>query len=198
VKEKRRRVVQLSKAGLEVPEDLLPLKKKGKRSTSCDEEANLNLDSVQSYQQNASSGNDLKMTKCFEVDHCKYNPAARGHLETISKISEDVDVRSKAVTPSQEFIHKDTDNIAKDQNSTQSISCSCDEGDSTKFQVWFHIDLTTSTVLCKIQSSFIFLGLLYLLLLMHLMYHFELSICSLSVLCIVVLLSIIYLSISRF
>ena len=150
-------MVQLSKAGLEVPEDLSPLKKKGKRITPCDEEANLNFDSGQSYQQNASSDNDLKMTKCLEDNDCNHSPVARVHLETVSKISVDVDVGSYAVTPSKEFIHKGNDNIAKDQNSTQSISCSCDEGNITKLQVCFHIDLTTNTVLYKIQSSFIFL-----------------------------------------
>ncbi|XP_020272990.1 ATP-dependent RNA helicase DEAH13-like isoform X2 [Asparagus officinalis] len=135
VKEKRRRAVQLSKAGLEVPEDLSWLKSKKKKSIPCDEEAVLNHDFGQSYSRNTLMDNDAKVVECLEVDDRKHSQAAETRLEEVSKISTISDGRSNPVTPPPECIHNDSDIcVGKEQNDAPSVLGSCKEGKDTRSQ----------------------------------------------------------------
>lgn len=112
-KEKRRLAVQLSKTGLEVPENLSPKKKKAKHRNIGDEVI-LNVEPAQNVLQNECINNS-EIAKRMEFKSCDDSLLAQNPLET-------------TVAPSQKLICKD--NVSEDLNDAPSNSCSYADRDN--------------------------------------------------------------------
>ncbi|KAJ6802266.1 ATP-dependent RNA helicase DEAH13-like [Iris pallida] len=118
--EKRSRAVQLSKAGLQVPEDGSLFKKKRKRDTSSDE-ANINRDSGQNHLE-IICRDDLKRTGSMSVDDRNSNQDSGVNMVSVNKTLQDVNVRSNAVTLPVEVMDKDITCVPNDQKDMPSIA----------------------------------------------------------------------------
>lgn len=132
MKEKRRRAVQLSKAGIDVPEDILPFKNKNNQDVSEENEGTGMPDHHQSHQEKDCCDNSVLPTKKTERDDGRHSKSVGVHSITSSKVQVVVDVGTDVVPRTTVVTSKgiSTCNL-EDQKHSPFILSSSDKGHET-------------------------------------------------------------------
>ena len=136
MKEKRRRAVQLSKAGIDVPEDISPFKKKN-QNVSDENEVTGKLDH-QSHADSVCCDNSVLPAKGKERDDGKHSKSVGIHSAATSKSQVVLDIGKDMVPSTMVVTDEEIDTCSvEDQKQSAFIASSCDKGHETDSKVCF-------------------------------------------------------------
>lgn len=137
MKEKHRRAVQLSKAGIDVPEDGSPFKKNNNQNVSDENEVTGKLDH-QSSPENVRCDNSVLPAIGKERGNDKHSKCVRIHSAAMSKSQVVVDIGTDIVPPTMIVSDKKISTCSlEDQKHSAFILSSCDKGHETDSKVCF-------------------------------------------------------------
>ncbi|XP_077217778.1 RNA helicase family protein [Tasmannia lanceolata] len=135
MREKRRRAMQLSKAGLEVPQDEPPFKKKRRQGASSQCDDTLEYDSDRSQSKRDSHNGDLPQPNITRSDDLNSYVPLDNYLKPNCSSGVVADVGLDTTIPTPELAYKDSDTcMLDDQKSFSIASCGYDRGKDTKMQ----------------------------------------------------------------
>ncbi|XP_008795799.2 ATP-dependent RNA helicase DEAH13 [Phoenix dactylifera] len=131
MKEKRRRAVQLSKAGIDVPEDISPFKKNS-QNVSDDNEVTGKLNHQKSDPENVCCDNSVLPAECKERYDGKHSKSVEIHSTATNKSQAVVDIGTDGVPPTMVVPDKEISTCSlEEQKHSAFISSSCDKGHET-------------------------------------------------------------------